>query len=105
VSERFLKAGVAAASREPNGEDVPMGPSEETAMTTTDLRSELAETTASAGWHRRVDDRVDVYLRGLTRVRVIWRGDDAISGGSRYQDDSLEAYSRDLATVKGWLAK
>ncbi len=74
-------------------------------MTTTDLRSELAEITAAAGWSRRVDDRVDVYLRGQTRVRVIWRGDDAISGGSRYQDDILETYSRDLATVKGWLAR
>ncbi|MDT5151326.1 MAG: hypothetical protein QOI01_3059 [Mycobacterium sp.] len=78
---------------------------EETAMTTTDLRSELAEITAAAGWNRRVDERVDVYLRGQTRIRVIWQGDDAISGGSRYQDDALETYSRDLATVKGWLAR
>ena len=74
-------------------------------MSTTDLRSELAETTAAAGWDRRVDDRVDVYLRGLTRVRVIWQGNDAISGGSRYQDDALETYSRDLDTVKGWLSR
>ena len=78
---------------------------EETAMTTTDLRSELAEITAAAGWNRRVDERVDVYLRGPTRIRVIWRGNDAISGGSRYQDDQLETYSRDLETVKGWLAR
>jgi hypothetical protein len=74
-------------------------------MTTTDLRSELAEITAAAGWQRRVDDRVDIYLRGQTRVRVIWQGDEAISGGSRYQDDGLETYSRDLATIKGWLAR
>jgi hypothetical protein len=78
---------------------------EETAMTATDLRSELAETTAAAGWSRRVDDRVDVYVRGQTRIRVIWQGNDVISGGSRYQDDILETYSRDLATVKGWLAR
>jgi hypothetical protein len=78
---------------------------EETAMSTTDLRSELADTTAAAGWNRRVDDRVDIYLRGLTRVRVIWRGNDAISGGTRYQDDALETYSRDLDTVKGWLSR
>ncbi|BDX32006.1 hypothetical protein TUM20985_25530 [Mycobacterium antarcticum] len=70
-----------------------------------DVRSELAEITAAAGWHRRVDERVDIYLRGATRVRVIWQGDDTISGGSRYQDDNLETYSRDLATVKGWLAR
>ena len=74
-------------------------------MTTTDVRSELAETTVAAGWNRRVDDRVDIYLRGASRVRVIWRGDDAISGGSRYQDDNLEAYSRDLDTVKAWLGR
>lgn len=78
---------------------------EEPATTTTDLRSELAEITAAAGWNRRIDDRVDIYLRGQTRVRVIWRGDDAISGGSRFQEDNLETYSRDLDTVKGWLAR
>jgi len=78
---------------------------EEVAVTTTDLRSELAETTAAAGWSRRIDGRVDIYLRGETRVRVIWRGDDAISGGSRFQEDNLETYSRDLNTVKGWLAR
>lgn len=70
-----------------------------------DARSELAEITAAAGWHRRVDERVDIYRRGATRVRVIWQGDDTISGGSRYQDDNLETYSRDLNTVKGWLAR
>jgi len=75
------------------------------ATTTTDLRSELAEITAAAGWDRRIDDRVDIYLRGQTRVRVIWRGDDAISGASRFQEDNLETYSRDLGTVKGWLAR
>jgi hypothetical protein len=74
-------------------------------MTATDARSELAEVTAAAGWNRRVDDRVDIYLRGQTRIRVIWRGNDAISGASRLQDDALETYSRDLETVKGWLAR
>ena len=68
-------------------------------------RESLAETTEAVGWQRRVDDRVDVYLRGATRVRGIWRGDDAISGGSRFQDDVMESYSRELATVKGWLAR
>lgn len=74
-------------------------------MTETNERAALAETTQAVGWQRRVDDRVDVYLRGATRVRVIWRGDDAISGGSRFQDDVMESYSRELATVKGWLAR
>jgi Lon protease-like protein len=74
-------------------------------MTTTDLRSELGDVTAAAGWARRIDDRVDIYVRGQTRVRVIWQGNDAISGGSRFQDDNMETYSRDLETVKGWLAR
>ena len=74
-------------------------------MTATDERTALAELTEAAGWHRREVDRVDVYLRGPARVRVIWPGDDAISGGSRFQDDVMEAYSRDLATVKGWLSR
>ncbi|MDP9167854.1 MAG: hypothetical protein M3O32_17610 [Actinomycetota bacterium] len=71
----------------------------------TDLRSELAEITAAAGWIRRIDDRVDIYVRGQTRVRLIWQGNDVISGGSRFQEDNLETYSRDLDTVKGWLAR
>ena len=74
-------------------------------MAETNERAALAQTTEAVGWRRRVDDRVDVYLRGATRVRVIWRGDDSISGGSRFQDDIMESYSRDLATVKGWLAR
>jgi hypothetical protein len=79
--------------------------SEEPVMPATDLRSELAEITAAAGWDRRVDERVDVYLRGPAKVRVIWQGNDAISGGSRHLDDGLETYSRDLETVKGWLTR
>lgn len=74
-------------------------------MTATDERAALARTTEAAGWHRREVERVDVYLRGASRVRVIWAGNDAISGGSRFQDDSLEAYSRDFDTVKGWLSR
>lgn len=67
-------------------------------------RQALAQITEEHGWSRRVADRVDIYLRGASRVRVIWRGDEAISGGSRYQDDIMEQYSRELATVKGWLS-
>lgn len=68
-------------------------------------RQALADTTSEHGWSRRVVDRVDVYVRGDSRIRVIWQGDDAISGGSRYQDDGMEQYTRDLATVKGWLSR
>jgi len=69
-----------------------------------DERSALAERTAASGWQRHTDDRVDVYLRGASRVRVIWRGDDAISGGTRFQDDIMEQYTRELDTVRAWLA-
>lgn len=68
-------------------------------------RAALAEVTAAAGWKRHVDERVDVYMRGATRVRVIWRGEDVISGGSRFHDDLMETYSNDPATVKGWLTR
>jgi hypothetical protein len=74
-------------------------------MTAPDERTALAQATQAAGWRRRELDRVDVYLRGLARVRVIWQGNDAISGGSRFHDDIMEQYSRDLTTVKGWLIK
>lgn len=74
-------------------------------MTATDERTALAEATEAAGWQRREIDRVDVYVRGTARVRVIWQGNDVISGGSRFQDDNLEAYSRDFDTVKAWLGR
>jgi hypothetical protein len=69
-----------------------------------DERSALAERIAEGGWQRHQDERVDVYLRGLSRVRVIWQGDDAISGASRFQDDLMDSYTRDLDTVRAWLA-
>ena len=69
-----------------------------------DERSTLAAHTAETGWQRHTDDRVDVYLRGASRVRVIWRGDDAISGGTRFDEDIMENYTRDLDTVRAWLA-
>jgi hypothetical protein len=74
-------------------------------MGETNERAALAEASRGVGWDRRIDDRVDIYVRGPIRVRVIWRGDDAISGSSRFQDDVMEVYSRDLATVKGWLSR
>lgn len=67
-------------------------------------RDRLAELTAQHGWSRHVTDRVDVYIRGATRIRVIWAGDE-LTGGSRYQDDLMEQYSREAATVQGWLTR
>jgi hypothetical protein len=74
-------------------------------MTATDERTALALATKAAGWQRREVDRVDVYLRGAARVRVIWAGNDSMSGGSRFHDDVMEAYSRDVDTVKAWLTR
>ncbi|MGV0850333.1 hypothetical protein [Mycolicibacterium phlei] len=68
-------------------------------------REEISERAVEAGWQRRNVDRTDYYTRTPVRVQVLWRGDDAISGGSLYHDDILMAYSRDLPTVEGWLKR
>lgn len=73
-------------------------------MTEVTARAALAADCEAAGWQRRIDDRVDLYLRGENRVRVIWQGDDAISGGSRFHDGIMETYSRELGTIKSWLS-
>jgi hypothetical protein len=80
------------------------GPAQEDDVADATERQALAEFTEERGWNRRVSDRVDIFERGTARIRVIWQGDEAISGGSRYQDDGMEQYSRDLTTVKGWLS-
>ena len=51
-------------------------------MTTViDERTALAVSSEQQGWQRRaIDDRVDVYTRGLIRIRLIWQGDNKISG-------------------------
>ena len=67
-------------------------------------RAALAADCEAAGWQRRIDDRVDLYLRGDNRVRVIWQGDDTLNGGSRFIDGIMETYSRELRIIKGWLA-
>lgn len=74
-------------------------------MTEADERQELSQLAEQAGWRRRDVDHVDVYLRGSARVRVIWRGTSAISGASLFQDDILATYTRELATVNGWLTR
>ena len=74
-------------------------------MTTTDERHDLAQTAESTGWARRDLERVDVYQRGNDRIRVIWQGPNAISGASRFQDDIMATYTRDLKTVNSWLTR
>jgi hypothetical protein len=74
-------------------------------MTATDERQTLADLAEVGGWHRRDVDRTDYYAKGGARVQVLWRGSSAISGGSLYHDDNMTAYSRDLATIQGWLRR
>ena len=74
-------------------------------MTSVDERQQQHELAEAAGWRRNDLVRVDVYLRGDTRIRVIWHGSDAISGASLYQDDVMMSYTRDLPTVNGWLKR
>lgn len=74
-------------------------------MTATIEREDLSELALQAGWDRRDADRTDYYTRSPVRVHVLWQGPDAISGGALYHDDNLVAYTRDLATVTGWLKR
>jgi hypothetical protein len=74
-------------------------------MTATDERQTIAELAELAGWERRDVDRTDHYAKGIIRVQVLWRGTDAISGSSLYQDDIMTAYTRDLSTVATWLKR
>lgn len=70
-----------------------------------DERAALSEAGDERGWHRRESDRVDIYQRDRYKVRVIWQGSDAISGASFFDNEMYEAYTRDLAKVRGWLKK
>jgi hypothetical protein len=74
-------------------------------MSGTDERQALSEAGEEKGWRRRESDRVDIFIRGRYRVRVIWRGADAISGASLFDDEMYEGYTRDLAKVRTWLKK
>jgi hypothetical protein len=74
-------------------------------MTSVDERRELQQLAEQAGWRRNDLGRVDLYLRGDARVRVIWRGTDAISGATLMQDDVMMTYTRELPTVNNWLKR
>jgi hypothetical protein len=75
-------------------------------MSETGERKALAEFGGEQGWNRRVsDDQADVYTKDTVRIRVIWRGDEAVSGASLFHDGMYEAYTRDLASVRAWLRR
>ena len=74
-------------------------------MTAVDERRELHQLAEQGGWRRNDLGRVDLFLRGDTRVRVIWRGTDAISGATLMQDDVMMTYTRELTAVNNWLKR
>ena len=74
-------------------------------MSGTDERQALTEASEEKGWQRRDSGRVDVYLRDRYRIRVIWQGNEVISGASFFEDEMYELYTRDLAKVRAWLKK
>lgn len=74
-------------------------------MTAVDERRELQQLAEQGGWRRNDLGRVDLFLRGDTRVRVIWRGADAISGATLMQDDVMMTYTRELTAVNNWLKR
>jgi hypothetical protein len=74
-------------------------------MAVTVQRDEVAEIAAQSGWQHRDADRVDYYTRKPERVRVVWQGGEAISGGVLYRDGILMTLTRELDTVKGWLKR
>lgn len=74
-------------------------------MSGTDERQALSEAGEQQGWQRRESGRTDVYLRDRFRIRVIWQGDEAISGASFFDNEMYELYTRDLAKVRAWLKK
>jgi hypothetical protein len=73
--------------------------------TATDERQTLSDLADHLGWQRNEYDRVDVFIRGLFHVHVVWQGSSAINGGSHYDDSGLLSYTRDLAKIQSWLAK
>lgn len=74
-------------------------------MVDTDERKAVATVAEEAGWHHRTADRSDYFNKGVVRVHIVWSGDTAINGGTLYHDDLMQTYSRDLATVRGWLKR
>lgn len=68
-------------------------------------RQALSQLAERLGWQRKEYERVDVYIRGLYNVHVIWRDAGKLNGGSHHEDSVLLAYTRDLAKIQGWLAK
>ena len=74
-------------------------------MTAIDERAEVSGLATQAGWQHRDADRVDYYTRQPDRVRIVWQGNQKISGGVLYKDGVLMVLTRDLNTIRSWLKR
>jgi hypothetical protein len=73
-------------------------------MSATNDRQALSEIAEQSRWQRRQVDRTDFYRRGARQVEVFFT-EDQLNGGSLYEDLHLVTYTRDKATVEGWLTR
>jgi hypothetical protein len=73
-------------------------------MNATTDRQALSETAEESGWRRRTVDRTDFYRRGARDVEVFFT-EDNLNGGALYEDLKLLTYSREMATIQGWLTR
>lgn len=73
-------------------------------MTDVAERRSLQELAERSGWERREMERIDVFHKGTKNVEVHWTG-DAVTGGTLSHDYHMFSHTRDVATVKGWLAR
>jgi len=75
-------------------------------MADTGERQVLAQLGEERGWNHRIsDERADIYMKGTVRIRVVWAGDQDISGASLFHDQWYESYTRDSSTVSAWLRR
>ena len=75
-------------------------------MADTGERQVLAQLGEERGWNRRIsDERADIYMKGTVRIRVVWAGDQDLSGASLFHDQWYESYTRDPSTVSAWLKR
>ena len=75
-------------------------------MADTGERQVLAQLGDERGWNRRIsDERADIYMKGTVRIRVVWAGDQNVSGASLFHDQWYESYTRDPSTISAWLRR
>ena len=75
-------------------------------MADTGERQVLAQLGDERGWNRRIsDERADIYMKGTVRIRVVWAGDQDVSGASLFHDQWYESYTRDPSTISAWLRR